>query len=373
MNSNHIIKITHLTSAHPRYDTRIFVKECSSLAKKYEVNLIVADGLGDEEKNSVNIYDIGKINGRLNRIFKTTKKVLQKAIELDSDIYHMHDSELIPVGLKLRKLGKKVIFDSHEDVPKELMGKPYLNKTLLKIISTLFAIYEKVNLKKFDSIVTATPTLREKFLKINSTVIDVNNFPIIEELSSNVLWEEKEDAVCYVGVISESRGIREMVKSFKYYSDAKVNLGGKFNQKSLQDEVMDYESWKSVNFLGYLSRSEVASVLSRSKAGLVTLHDMANYRDALPVKMFEYMVASLPVISSNNELWKSIIEEHKCGICVDPMNPKEIAEAIKYIIENPKEAREMGENGKRAVEEIYNWGNEEKKLFALYRDILDEI
>jgi len=366
-------KITHLTSAHPRYDTRIFVKECSSLGKRYEVNLIVADGLGDEEKNNVKIYDVGKIEGRLNRIFSTTKKVLKKAIELDSDVYHMHDSELIPVGLKLRKLGKKVIFDSHEDVPKELMGKPYLNKTILKVISTFFSQYEKINLKKFDAMVTATPTLRDKFLKINSNVVDVNNFPIVEELSSSVSWDEKEDAVCYVGVISESRGIREMVKSFESYSNARLNLGGKFNQKSLQDEVMAYESWKSVNFLGYLSREEVASVLSRSKGGLVTLHDMANYRDALPVKMFEYMVASLPVISSNNELWKSIIDKHQCGICVDPMNPKEIAEAIQYIIEHPKEAREMGENGKRAVEEIYNWANEERKLLALYGSILDEV
>jgi glycosyltransferase involved in cell wall biosynthesis len=244
-------KITHLTSAHPRYDTRIFIKECSSLAKKYQVNLVVADGLGDEEKNGISIYDVGKGEGRLDRIFSTTKRVLKKAIELDSDIYHMHDSELIPIGLKLRKLGKKVVFDSHEDVPKELMGKPYLNKTLLKIISIMFSIYEKINLKKFDYIVTATPTLKDKFLKINSNVVDVNNFPIIEELNSNISWDKKENAICYVGVISKSRGIKEMVKALEYYPKAKLNLGGKFNQKSLQEEVENYDGWKSVNFLGY--------------------------------------------------------------------------------------------------------------------------
>jgi glycosyltransferase involved in cell wall biosynthesis len=86
--------------------------------------------------------------------------------------------------------------------------------------------------------------------------------------------------------------------------------------------------------------------------------------------MFEYMAASLPVISSNNKLWKSIIDKHQCGICVDPMNPKEIAEAIQYIIEHPKEAEQMGINGKKAVLEIYNWANEEKKLLELYRNIL---
>ena len=72
-------KITHLTSAHPRYDTRIFLKECSSLVKErnYRVSLIVADGLGNEKKNGIEIVDVGKIEGRVNRILKTTKRVLQ--------------------------------------------------------------------------------------------------------------------------------------------------------------------------------------------------------------------------------------------------------------------------------------------------------
>jgi hypothetical protein len=62
--------VVHLTSVHPRYDVRIFVKECSSLAKKYQVSLIVADGKGDETVNDVQILDVGKFNGRLNRILK---------------------------------------------------------------------------------------------------------------------------------------------------------------------------------------------------------------------------------------------------------------------------------------------------------------
>lgn len=363
-----MIKITHLTSAHPRYDTRIFIKECESLAKveDYNVSLIVADGLGDEEKNGVHIIDVAKLKGRINRIFKTTKNVLDKAIELDSDIYHLHDPELIPIGIKLKKIGKKVIFDAHEDVPKQILGKPYLNKSMLKVISKIFAWYENYACKKFDTIITATPYIKEKFLTINQNTQDINNFPILDELSNETSWSDRKDEVCYIGGIAKIRGIKELVKAMEFTENIKLNLAGNFIEKEVEEEVKNYLGWQNVNELGFLNREGVAKVLKNSKAGLVTLYPISNYQDALPVKMFEYMIAGIPVISSDIRLWKEIIDNSGCGICVDPFNPREIADAITYIINYPKEAEQMGKNGKKAVLDRYNWSIEEKKLFSIY-------
>jgi len=367
-----MFKIVHLSSAHPRFDTRIFVKQCSSLTKKYETYLIVADGKGNETVQDVNIVDVGFYLGRKNRILNATKAVYKKAIELNADLYHLHDPELIPIGLKLKKLGKKVIFDAHEDLPNQIQSKHYLKPITKKILSFLVKKYEQYACSKLDGIVAATPFIRDKFLNINTNTIDINNYPIVTEFKENNYTLISTKKVCYIGGLADVRGINEIINAIDLVkTDTKLVLAGSFDDPNLELRIKQLSGWAKTDFLGYLDRSEISNVLSTSIAGLVVLHPTQSYLDALPVKMFEYMCAGIPVIASDFPLWRSIINDAQCGKCIDPLNPLEIAKAIDFFHDNPNLVKIMGENGKNAVIEKYNWFIEESKLFTFYENMIE--
>jgi glycosyltransferase involved in cell wall biosynthesis len=365
-------KIIHLTSVHARYDTRIMLKECVSLAQQgYDVSMIAADGKGDEVKDGVKIIDVGPKNGgRLSRMTRTIIMIYKKAKELDGKIYHFHDPELLPVGFLLRSNKRCVIYDVHEDYPRLILSKYWIHTFFRKMFSFTFELFENYIASRLNAVVCATPFILNRFQCINPMSINVSNFPIAKEFFSVNKEKAFSCSICYPGLIKREYGINELIESLARLQDVKLILCGPFESQAYADELKSMPGWKFVDYRGVIGHDEVATILASCAAGMVTLLPSATNNYSLPIKMFEYMAAGLPVIASNFPLWKEIIEKNKCGICVNPLNPDEIATAINWVLQNPSDAAEMGKNGSKAVLEKYNWEVESHKLISFYEQLL---
>jgi glycosyltransferase involved in cell wall biosynthesis len=362
-------KICHVTTVHPSKDVRIFHKECVSLANAgFDVTLLVLNSDSDI-CDGVKILGVNHpFKGRIDRILNAPKIALKYALEVNADIYHFHDPEFLRVALDLKRKGKKVIYDVHEDVPRQILAKYWIPSIFRKIISLFFEKFENRVASKLDYLITATPFIRDRFLRINKHTKDINNYPKIEEFDMNIEASFDSKNVCYIGGIEKVRGIEEIVNALSFI-DAKLLLAGKFSNTILEETIKNNVNWNKVDFVGFLDRNGINELLKKSMAGLVTLHPIINYIDSLPVKMFEYMATGIPVIASNFPLWKNIIDEVQCGTTIDPLSPKAISEAIDFYIKNPTIAKQHGANGKKAIIKKYNWGIEEKKLIEIYKSL----
>ena len=368
-----MVKVCHVTSVHAPEDGRIFQRECDSLVKAgYDVTLVQQGG--SYEKNGIHIVGFGeKETSRLRRMLHTSKNAYEKAVEVDADIYHLHDPELLPYGLKLKKLGKKVIFDSHEDVPGDILGKEWIPSFLRKPISRVYQWYEGRCFRRLDGTVCVTPSVLTRMKAEGAHAEMVSNFPtLVSDLPQPTFRERR---VAFPGLISSLWCMDTVVQAIDQVDDVTLELRSGDADEAYLEKLKAMPGWKKVNFPGKVSHREVLELLSTSTCGIAILEYCPavgwNLGTLGNTKIFEYMMAGIPMVCTDFTLWKEIVDTWQCGICVPPDDPNAIADAIRYLLDHPEEARRMGENGRRAVEEVYNWSTEEKKLLAFYGGLLN--
>lgn len=329
------IKVTHLTSAHTRYDSRIFIKECISLSDiGYNTSLIVADGLQDEVRDNVKIYNVNNgSNNRISRILKSSFLVYKKAKSLNSDIYHFHDPELIPYALLLSFSGKKVVYDIHEDLTQQILIKTWIPGFLRKPTSFLFSKIEAHACKKFYSLVVPQDEMQSKFLKYNKYTYTLYNFPT-KNKNNKISFNRKDPyQLIYAGSIGESRGIFNMLDLIlelqKINPKYKLVIAGNISE-SLLKELKLHDGWKYVNYKGVLNTENLYKFYAESSIGLILFNNVGQYYMSYALKLFEYMQNGLTVIMPNFGQWVTFNNENNVGYCV---NVKDAPTTAKIISE----------------------------------------
>jgi glycosyltransferase involved in cell wall biosynthesis len=378
------LRVVHMTSVHRPDDPRIFLKEARSLAAAgYDVTIVAAETPAAAQATGVKFVGIrgaGRheyvrdpdrgLARRIVRFFDVTVRVAWRAVRLRADVYHFHDPELLFAAMLMKLLtDARVVYDVHEDVPKQMLGKRYLPSPARRPLARIVGTLERVAASQLDAAIAATPPIARRFPPRSTTV--VQNFPIVDELiGANSSYRDRAATACYVGGLTPERGLVQLMEAWRLLRstrDATLIIAGRVMPVDLLPIV---ESTPGVKFVGWQDRAAVASVLGESRVGIVTFHPVPNYLEAYPIKLFEYMSAALPIVASDFPLWRRIVEDSGAGLVADPLDPQAIAEAVDWLLAHPREAESMGRRGRAAVEARFNWDVESRKLLSVYARLI---
>lgn len=334
----------------------------------YRTTLIAC--AGNQTSTTTEVIEIPEDGGRVGRILLRAYRVFRLAMRQKADIYHFHDPELLPYGLLIKYLtSAKVIYDSHECYPEDLLNKEWLPALMRRPVATLYRILEDFAAKRLDLVIAATPYIRKRFDGVARQVVTVNNYPRIEEFSRlSRVDGVARDGICYVGAISIIRGIIPFLDSLDFVpADVKVYVAGTFANEEVRQAATEHRNWQRVRYFGQVGREHILEIYQKSFAGIVNFLPAPNHEYSQPNKLFEYMAAGIPVIGSNFSLWKEIIEPCGCGIAVNPGCPEEIGSAIKRLYADPHLVNAMANSGMKAIASRYSWESEGSILLEAYR------
>jgi glycosyltransferase involved in cell wall biosynthesis len=362
-------RVCQITTGHHIDDHRILGKECASLsAAGYDVTLVAPAPPGTQ-RPGVRVVPLDSATGnRARRMLARPLAAYRAARAADADIYHFHDADFLPQALRLARQGRRVIYDAHEDLPKQILAKAWIRPFLRTPASALAGRVELAAAGRLEAVVGAVPPIVERFRGHAPRVALVANFPRLDEIAPGP-FAERERVACYVGDLSRVRGLIELVDAMEHV-DAELELAGRFDSTFAASELESRPGWARVRYHGRVGRAEVAALLRRSSVGMLPLRRSPNHAISWPVKLFEYMAAGLPVVATDSEPWNAIIARHRCGVCVPPGDARALAAAITRVLDDPEEARAMGERGRAAAVASYSWESQETALLGLYEELL---
>ncbi len=365
------MKICHIAIKHNIYsDSRIVERMAKSSLLKNRVMIITAG----EKSSNIDGLEIFNIGPKKNNSLINLYKVFTNSLKLNADIYHLHEIPLILVGILLKLCGKKIIMDFHEDFEAELFDKHYLSKIEAHIYKLLYKPLKIISLLMFDRIILAEESYKRKFINLSNKIEVVRNFPVSSKFNFKNKTENKRNLVVYVGVISEDRGIKELVNAIiKFNTKTEdclhLDLIGPVNDDDLKKFILSEvnSSNSKITWLGQKKYSDILSILTNYDIGFSALHDKENYRNSLPTKILEYGSAGLYSIVSDLPISHKYIREGFNGSIVKPNDSDSIFQCFLKIIPQLKEKDRN--DIRRFVIDNFSWEEEYKKLENLYSKI----
>lgn len=363
-------KICHLTIVEQKHLPRIKKEGKSAYAAGYDV--YVVSGGDTFVEFGIHYYGVPFHYVSRLKMYRYAKEIVAKGLEIDAEIYQLHDPIFLLFAFSLKKKGKKIIFDSHEFYGLQIKEKQYIPKMFRNSIAWGYMFVEAYICKRIDAVLqVCTVEGINYFSNRCRKFVFISNVPELSVFvpDNNVTFNGR-DSIIHVGGLTHNRGITHLIEALNCLS-VKLKLAGNYESESYLCKLMQLEGFKNVEYLGYVPNDKLPDIFKKCFAGVATLLNIGQYSriDTLPTKCYEYMSMGLPVILSNTPYNVALNEQLGFAVCVDPANPAEIQNAVIFLQKNPILAKQMGERGQSAVRMHFHWGVEEVKLLDLYREL----
>ncbi len=368
------MNVCHITTVHDPFDVRIFQKECVTLAQAgHQVTLIAPADFQERTVQGVRVLGVAKAGSRLGRVH-LWRSILARVRELQPDVVHFHDPDLLLVapftGAPIR------IYDCHEQNAMAMLNKPWMPKPFQKPMYHLVTWLEPALAWLNSAVVIVDEGQAPIFDGIGRPVSLVRNFPKADTMAQTGPQEQAK-AILHLGAQSRTRGTSVLVESFPWVveavPDAQLWLVGPFNhppyRKQLEQRIAELGLEDHVVMPGAVPYEQVSDWLSRAAVGVVGYQRVTQYENCTPTKLFEYMLAGMPVVAT--DVWSNsrYLAGREFGFLVEPDDPRAFAQAFIRLLTEPGLARRMGEEALEVARTIYSWEAEAEKLLALYADL----
>jgi len=339
--------------------------------KKIEKKEIMGITIKYEQRN----YPVNSILGKID-FFKNFVKV---AIEENADVYHAHDlSTLLECYIASNVNNSKLVYDSHELV---VIGKK------IKRIGNIYSqVIENLFINQADAVITVNEfiaNILEKEYSLENTPTILMNLPDTRyygnknklKTQKETIRLDKEKTVLFVGNLSKDRGLFDLIKSMDYLNESYklLMIGDGDIRNELEKYAKKNQLVNQISFLDFIDYQGLIDKVKLADAGIY-----CNYRTNLsyyystPNKLFEYLVAGLPIIAPNYPFYRKFLKDNRIGLLLEEISPDEIAKKIKKMFENEQLYEEF-KNNVLKIRGKWVWENEEKKLIELYGKLLSDM
>lgn len=369
--------VCHITIDHTPYDDRIYYRELYSLIGWADRITLVAK---DVIEPDLSYPEIEIINFPKVKVWSRLPYIREIVTNLQPDIIHLHEPELLPLLPYLRRhTNAAIIYDMHEPLPeviREFSRSPTWKRYLL---SFALGAGERIVLPWVDGVIHTSLPLYNSLRSANPNSTIIYNFPRLDLFPPRKHREPEKFTILYQGQIAPARGILELLEAFYHFyrreQHGHLRIIGYIHpvefEETIRQAIRYFSISHAVSLEKEIQHSEMSEVLVNSSVGVMALLPTKAFQKSVQGKTFEYMSTGLPAIAGNYASAHQFIGNTNSGIVLDDSDPRTIADALSKLSKNPELRKTMGRNAQKAVQEQFRWDRMGERLRKFYVQVLN--